>query len=76
MFLPQMAAEGKNPLQLDSKEPSIPLQDYIYTENRYRMLQKADAESAARLLVEAQEDVRSRWRAYAEMAANGTKAGE
>jgi pyruvate-ferredoxin/flavodoxin oxidoreductase len=65
---PRLAAQGKNPLQLDSKEPSIPLADYIYTETRYRMLQQADPAAAARLLEQAQEDVRRRWRLYQDMA--------
>ncbi len=69
---PRLAAEGKNPLQLDSKEPSIPLSDYIYTETRYRMLQQANPEAAARLLVAAQEDVQRRWRIYQDMASRTT----
>jgi pyruvate-ferredoxin/flavodoxin oxidoreductase len=35
---PRLRAEGKNPLQLDSKAPSVPLEEYYYNENRYRML--------------------------------------
>jgi len=66
---PRLRAEGKNPLQIDSKEPSIPLSDYIYTETRYRMLQQADPARAAQLLEYAQEDVRRRWRIYQELAA-------
>jgi pyruvate-ferredoxin/flavodoxin oxidoreductase len=68
-FNPDLAAEGKNPLQIDSKAPSIPLQDYIYTETRYRMLQQADPDAAARLLEAAQEDVKRRWQTYQQMAA-------
>ena len=30
--------EGKNPLVIDSKEPSLPLEDYIYNEVRYKSL--------------------------------------
>jgi len=65
---PRLAADGKNPLQIDSKEPTIPLSDFIYTETRYRMLQQSAPEAAARLLADAQEDVRGRWRRYQEMA--------
>ena len=35
---PRLVDEGKNPFQLDSKAPSIPLKEYAYNENRYRML--------------------------------------
>ncbi len=65
---PRLAAEGKNPLQLDSKGPKIPLQDYIYNETRYTMLTKSDPQAAAMLLVEAQQDVNSRWHLYEQLA--------
>ena len=67
-FNPDLVAQGKNPLQLDSKAPSMPLQDYIYNEARYKMLTAANPAEAARLLVLAQEDVASRWRMYEFMA--------
>ena len=37
-YNPALAGEGKNPLQLDSKPPSLPLQTYVYNETRYTML--------------------------------------
>jgi pyruvate-ferredoxin/flavodoxin oxidoreductase len=65
---PRRRAEGQNPLQLDSKEPSIPLREYAYNENRYRMLAQSDRQMAERLLEAAQQEVRERWRIYAHMA--------
>ncbi|HSN75664.1 MAG TPA: pyruvate:ferredoxin (flavodoxin) oxidoreductase, partial [Anaerolineae bacterium] len=65
---PRLVAEGKNPLQLDSKAPKIPLQDYIYNETRYTMLTKSDPQAAAMLLIEAQQDVNSRWHLYEQLA--------
>ena len=70
-FNPLRAAEQKNPLQLDSKEPSIPLRDYMYTEGRFSMLQKSSPEEAERLLAAAQADVQERWRTYMQMAGAG-----
>ena len=67
-FNPELIKEGKNPLQLDSKAPSIPLEDYIYNENRYNILRKTIPDEAAKLLVEAQEDVNRRWKIYEHMA--------
>ncbi len=67
-YHPQWKAEGKPPLVLDSKEPRIPLRDYIYTEARYRMLAQSDPRAAAVLLAAAQEDVQKRWQHYANMA--------
>ncbi len=65
---PALADEGKNPLQIDSKAPSIPLKDYIYNETRYKMLQKSHPEAAARLLEQAQADIEKHWAKYAKMA--------
>jgi len=59
---------GKNPFQLDSKAPSIPLEDYIYREGRYRMLQQSNPEAAERLLTLAKADVAQRWETYSKMA--------
>ena len=67
-FNPARAGEGKNPLQLESGDPKIPLQDYIYTETRYRMLQQSDPATAKFLLGRAQEAVGERWRQYRQMA--------
>ena len=65
---PALAAQGKNPLQLDSKAPSVPLADYIYKETRYKMLQKSDPATAAKLLETAQADVQKKWTQYAKLA--------
>ncbi|MCB0206416.1 MAG: pyruvate:ferredoxin (flavodoxin) oxidoreductase, partial [Anaerolineae bacterium] len=65
---PRLADEGKNPLQLDSRAPKIPLRDYVYNETRYTMLTKTKPQHAADLLTLAQEDVTSRWHLYEQMA--------
>jgi pyruvate-ferredoxin/flavodoxin oxidoreductase len=66
---PALALEGKNPLQLDSKAPSLPLEKYVYNETRYTMLAYSDPVAAKRLLAEAQADVLARWRTYEQRAA-------
>lgn len=65
---PRRKDEGKNPLQIDSKAPSIPLADYIYQETRYKMLTKSMPERAKELLSKAEEIVKQRWKKYQEMA--------
>ncbi len=70
-YNPLLIAEDKSPFQLDCKEPSIPLRDYIYTESRFNMLQKSNPEEAELLLAEAQADVVQRWKSY-ELMAKGT----
>ena len=49
-YNPDLAAQGKNPFQLDSRAPSVALKDYIYNETRYTMLAKSNPEEAKRLL--------------------------
>jgi len=72
-FNPLVAAEGKNPLKLDSKEPSISYEDYAYNELRYKMLSRTNPAEAERLLKLAQEAVYLRWSVYEEMA---TRSGD
>jgi pyruvate-ferredoxin/flavodoxin oxidoreductase len=74
-YNPLAAAEGKNPMTLDSKAPKIPLKDYVYNESRYKSLVQRDEERAEMLLKLAQEDVNSRWKQYERLAA-GNATGE
>jgi pyruvate-ferredoxin/flavodoxin oxidoreductase len=71
-YNPALESEGKNPFQLDSRDPKVPLQDYIYTEGRYRMLQRSDPESAKILLEHAQQSVNHRWQQYKKLAEQTT----
>jgi pyruvate-ferredoxin/flavodoxin oxidoreductase len=75
-YNPDLLKEGKNPLQLDSKPPSLPLEEYIYNETRYSMLVRSNPEEAKRLLKLAQEDVMARWRLYEHWAAMEIKKEE
>ena len=68
-YNPDLIAQGKNPFQLDSKAPSIPLEKYVYNETRYTMLTHSMPEAARKLLAEAQEDVNRSWKMYEHMAA-------
>lgn len=63
-YHPELARVGKNPLQLDSKAPSLPLQKYIYNETRYTMLAQSNPAEAKVLFELAQRDVQERWRLY------------
>jgi len=68
-YNPALRLEGKNPFQLDSKAPSIPLKQYAYQEARYTMLLRSDPEAARELLKLAQDDVERQWRVYSNRAA-------
>jgi pyruvate-ferredoxin/flavodoxin oxidoreductase len=67
-YNPALTDEGKNPLILDSKQPSVPLEQYAYNETRYRMLAQTDAPLAESLLRQAQADVQERWQHYKQLA--------
>jgi len=68
-FDPRLAWDGKNPLQLDSKEPEIELSDFMKTETRFSHLSRIDPEAAKRLAAEAQVDVTARFKHYKQLAA-------
>ncbi|HWR50182.1 MAG TPA: hypothetical protein VN428_03690, partial [Bryobacteraceae bacterium] len=68
-YNPDLIKQGKNPLQLDSRAPSLSLDKYIYNETRYSMLRHSQPEVAKTLYGLAEEDVRRRWKLYEYMGA-------
>jgi pyruvate-ferredoxin/flavodoxin oxidoreductase len=68
-FNPDLIEQGNNPLIIDSKEPTIPLEDYAYNETRFRMLLQSDEQRAEMLMKAAKHDVERRWNLYRQMAA-------
>ena len=68
-YNPGLIAEGKNPLSIDSKDPSIRFEEYAYNETRYKMLVQSDEQRAETLIKLAQKDTKSRWELYRQMAA-------
>ncbi len=68
-FNPGLIDEGKNPLLIDSKPPTISLEQYAYNETRYRMLLQSDEVRAEALMKKAKKDVDGRWALYRQMAA-------
>ena len=67
-YNPDLRREGRNPMQLDSKPPSLDFKKYAYNETRYTMLAHSHPDAARRLLEEAREDVLARWRVYEQWA--------
>ncbi|MFH2049907.1 MAG: pyruvate:ferredoxin (flavodoxin) oxidoreductase, partial [bacterium] len=67
-YNPDLIDQGKNPLILDSKEPTISFEQYAYSENRYRSLKAKDPERAKRLVELGQVDCNRRWRLYSQLA--------
>ncbi len=65
---PALEREGKHPLTLDSKDPTVPLEQYAYNETRFRMLAQSDEPRAQELMQEAREEVAQRWEHYRQLA--------
>jgi pyruvate-ferredoxin/flavodoxin oxidoreductase len=63
-FDPRRTANGENPLQIDSSAPKAKVQDFMLSENRFKMLTKSKPEDAKRLFAQAQSDVEHRWKFY------------
>ncbi len=63
-YNPELAAKGKSPLSLDSKEASIPLADYMQGENRFRLLMKSDKKMAAEKLAALENDIKQQRRQF------------
>jgi pyruvate-ferredoxin/flavodoxin oxidoreductase len=68
-YIPQLAEEGKNPFELDSKEPDWSLfQDFLKSEVRYTSLMKSFPGEAAELFKQAEENAKWRYGNYTRLA--------
>ena len=63
-YNPALAAQGQNPLTLDSREPKKPLAEMLNTESRFLTLQQKFPEKAEKLYAEAQAEVYERYAYY------------
>jgi pyruvate-ferredoxin/flavodoxin oxidoreductase len=68
---PRLRGTGKSPFQLDSKATKISLEEFASTENRYKLLQRADPEAAKRFISQAQEIIDARLERYKRIAEQG-----
>ena len=73
-YNPELEAQGKNPLIINSKEPSTPFEEYAYRENRYKSLKASNPEAAKELMKRAEADIMRRWKLLKHMAAWDPKA--
>ncbi|HYN92007.1 MAG TPA: thiamine pyrophosphate-dependent enzyme, partial [Thermoleophilaceae bacterium] len=67
-FQPTPTRDGQ-PFKLDSREPSIPVRDFVASEARFAILGRTHPERSEYLLGEIQADVDERWRYYQQLAA-------
>ena len=67
-YNPALLDAGKQPFILDSKEPSLPLERYVYNETHYRILLQSNEKRAESLLEQAKQGVQDHWKQYQQMA--------
>jgi pyruvate-ferredoxin/flavodoxin oxidoreductase len=67
-YNPLLKQEGKNPLLLESKEPTVDIGDYMYNEIRFRALRQQDPDKAEALLAQAQADAKENYSYYKYLA--------
>ena len=65
---PRRSESGKNPLQLDSKEPSIPYMDFASTEMRFSMLQRSHLDASKVLFKQAEDEALERYQHYKKLS--------
>ncbi|HOL31604.1 MAG TPA: pyruvate:ferredoxin (flavodoxin) oxidoreductase [Anaerohalosphaeraceae bacterium] len=58
---PRLAAQGKNPLQLDSKAPTIDFAEFANGQTRFQSLQKTNPQAAAELMELAKKDAAQKY---------------
>ncbi len=68
-YNPELKEQGKNPFQLDSKEPTESFQDFINSEVRYTSLKRTFPDEADELFRKAEENAKDRYAGYKRMAA-------
>jgi pyruvate-ferredoxin/flavodoxin oxidoreductase len=66
---PRLGMGGSDqPLKLDSRKPTLPLEQFVMKEGRYAMLAQSDPARAKQLLKAAQHDADARWQLYEQVA--------
>jgi pyruvate-ferredoxin/flavodoxin oxidoreductase len=68
-YHPDRREKNENPLQLDTRRLTIPVEQFLRMENRFNQLLKGEDDDAKRTIDAAQHDVDVRWKMYQYMAA-------
>jgi len=67
-FNPERLAQGKNPLQLDSKAPTVEYKDFAKVEPRFNRLFKTHPEDAETFVDQSQQQILHRFHYYEQLA--------
>lgn len=72
-YNPELAKENKNPFILDSKQPKIPVSQYLDMEIRFKMLSKINPKAYKELYEQAQKFVDERYKYYSYLASRSSE---
>jgi pyruvate-ferredoxin/flavodoxin oxidoreductase len=75
-FNPELAAQGKNPLTLDSKPPTMKFSEHAMKENRFRVLKQMNPAEAEKLMAVADRKVLAKYDMLTKLAAMAPCTGE
>ncbi len=67
-YNPSLEEEGKNPFSLDSKEPTMPIRDFLMNEVRFASLKKVFPDEAEALFQKTEKDAMERLQYYKKLA--------
>ena len=67
-YKPELKEEGKNPFILDSKAPSVPLDDFLMGEVRYASLKRTFPDQADALMEAARKNSAERYNKYLQLS--------
>ncbi len=67
-FNPELKKDGKNPFSLDSKEPTIPVIEFLEGEKRYTSLERTFPEKVASFRENFDKYVKTRYKAYKDLS--------
>jgi len=70
-YNPALKEDGKNPLSLDCKEPSLDIKEYMYREIRFRSLRDAHPDRAERFLKQARVEAKEKYSYFKYLADRG-----
>ena len=65
---PRRTEAGENPLHMDSKQPSIPYEDFAASETRFAILQRTHPDDALRFTKLAQKNIKAKFSLYEQLA--------
>ena len=68
-YNPMLAAEGKNPLKLDSKPPKKHVREYAMNETRFTILSRINPELSAQYMEQSDKAAKEKYEYYAKLAA-------